>query len=335
MEPIHSQIIRAHTPGHFGRSSHARGLSRLLGLVLIIFWAGFAAAEPPAPRPPDGSASGSRPSVCENLTTQALQGYKVPGRKPDSQMHWKLFLGNASHRLIAYIYGTRYPTNTVFYNNTPIKRILEKSDIGDPSLLPETERELRPDITDTSARNVFEIKPQGEQGLQEGTREVQTYLLALNRTLTPTNGFSAGKSFEGEILIQFAQGQYLWRLEWCTTAPGVTQYQWTRSQERLDSNVAAYRAGQWVELSEQELKQYGGWVARAVEGMVDRRERLATLSGAIGVAIDLIGEVAIVVISSSMSGERGASQPGGKVLPFPVKPLPTASPVQLPKASGM
>jgi hypothetical protein len=33
----------------------------------------------------------------------AVQGYKVPGRNPNSQMLWKFFLGNASHRLIAYI----------------------------------------------------------------------------------------------------------------------------------------------------------------------------------------------------------------------------------------
>ena len=189
--------------------------------------------------------------------------------------------------------------------------------------------------TDISARNVFEIKPQGEQGLQEGLWEIQEYLLALNRTLTPATGFSAGKSFEGEILIQFSKGQYIWHLEWCTTAPGVTQYRWTRSQERLNSNAAAYQAGQWVEISEQELKQFGGWVARSVEGMVDRRERLATLSGTIGVAIDLAGEAAMTLIFTVMSGDRGASQQGGKVLPFPSNPLPTTSPVRMPRASGM
>lgn len=90
-----------------------------------------------------------------------------------------------------------------------------------------------------------------------------------------------------------------------------------------------------MEISEQELKKYGGWVAQAVEGMVDRRERLATLSGIIGVAIDIVGEVALVVISTAMPGERGETQPGGKVLPFPSKPSTGAPPVPLPKASGM
>ncbi|HYO57119.1 hypothetical protein [Archangium sp.] len=307
-----------------------------MGLALVTALAGLASAEPPVPQPPpDNTAPGSRPPVCENLTTQALQGYKVPGRKPDSQVPWELFLGNASHRLIAYIYGTRYPTRIVYYNNYNIKRILRDRGIGDWSLLSENEREMRPDITDISARAIFEIKPYTEKGLQDGSQEVQTYLLVLNRTVLPTDRFAAGEGFEGETLIQFAQGQYIWRLEWCTTTPGVTQYRWTRSHERFDSNAAAYKAAQWVEITEQELKQYGGWVAQAIEGMVDRRERLATLSGVIGVAIDVVGEVAMTVISTAMSGERGAAQSGGKVLPFPSKSPTTTPPVQLPKASGM
>jgi hypothetical protein len=315
----------------------ARDCSRLVGLVLVTAWAGLASAEPPGhPSPPGNTASGSRPSVCENLSTQALQGYKVPGRKPDSQVPWELFLGNASHRFIAYIYRTRHPTNKVYYNKDTIKRILAEEGLGDWSLLSEEELTLRPDITDTNAARIFEVKPHNERGLQEGIQKVQTYLHALNRTImTPARRFSGGKSFEGEILIHFAQGQYIWRLEWCTTTPGVTQYRWTHSKERFNSNVAAYQAGQWVEIPEQELKQYGGWVAQAVEDMVDRRERIATLSGAVGVAIDIVGEVAMIVISTATPGERGTGQPGAKLLPFPSKPAPTAPPARLSKASGM
>jgi hypothetical protein len=312
-----------------------RDICRLVGLVLVTALAGLASAEPSAPVPPNSTAPGSRSPICERLSAEARQGYKVPGRKPDSQMPFELFLGNASHRLIAYTYGTRFPTNRVYYNSRNIQRILRNEGIGDWSLLTETEREMRPDITDASAQEVFEIKPYHEKGLKEGIHEVKTYLLALNRTLLPKDVFSAGRGFEGETLIQFAQGQYIWHLEWCTTTPGVTQYRWTRSQERFDSCAAAAQVDRWVEISEQELKQYGGWVAQAVEGMVDRRERLTTFSGAIGVAIDVVGEVAIVVISTAMSGDRGAAQPGGKLLPFPSKSPPGTPPVQLPKASGM
>ncbi|WP_095990781.1 hypothetical protein [Cystobacter fuscus] len=202
-------------------------------------------------------------------------------------------------------------------------------------MLLEHERDMRPDITDITTQEVFEIKPSGEEGLRDGIREVQAYLSALNRTAAFSDKFSAGKGFEGEVLIQFAQGQHIWHLEWCTTPPGVTQYHWTRSQTHFSSNVAAYQADQWVEISEQELKQYGGWVAQAVEGMVERREQLTTLSGAIGVAIDIVGEVAMLFISAARPGEHRATEPGGKVLPMISKPAPTKPQVQLPRASGM
>jgi hypothetical protein len=38
----------------------------------------------------------------------AVQGYNVPGRKPGSQMPWEFFMGNASHRLTAYMYGVNH-----------------------------------------------------------------------------------------------------------------------------------------------------------------------------------------------------------------------------------
>jgi hypothetical protein len=91
-----------------------------------------------------------------------------------------------------------------------------------------------------------------------------------------------------------------------------------------------------VEISEQELKKYGGWVAQASEEMVERREHLTTLSGSIGVAIDMVGQVAMLVISTMTSGgERGTAPQGAKVLPFPSTRPPAAPPVRLPKASGM
>ncbi|WNG43084.1 hypothetical protein F0U60_02470 [Archangium minus] len=311
----------------------ARDIYRLLGLMSLALLTGAASAEPSSP--PDSTASSNRPSVCANFTTQDIQGYKVPGRKPGSQEPWELFLGNASHRLIAYIYRTRHPTNLVFDNKVSIKTIIARTGIGDSSRLPENEHEIRPDITDISVRNVFEIKPHNEPGLRDGLRKIEIYLLALNRSMSPDTQFSGGKKFEGEVLIQFAQGQYIWRLEWCTTTPGVTQYRWTRSQERFDSNAAAYNAKQWVVISEQELKQYGRSVAQAVEAMVDRRERVATLGETLGMAIDIVGEVAMIVISTATSGERGTAQPGGKLLPFPSKPSSTAPAGQLPRASGM
>jgi hypothetical protein len=274
-----------------------------------------------------------------------IQGYTVPGRNPDSATPWEFFLGHAAHRLIAYMYGVNHPNNTVYYNTKSIETIVDETGLGDVARLLPGERHLRPDITDvthTSTLCVFEIKPWGEQGLLDGNRAVQTYLTALNRAVTPRARFLGGTEFQGEILIRFAQGQYIWRLEWRTSEPGVVQYQWSRSQQRFESEAAAYEARQWIDLTEQELRQYGGWVGQAVDGLVDRRERLATFSGAVGIVIELAGSAATGFFSSMVLGHGGsepsARQPpaqGGRVIPFPGRPPPADPSVRLPATGSM
>lgn len=311
----------------------ARSLFRLLGLVLLTTWTGLASAQPHDP-PGEPPTTGG-PSACDHLLRE-ISGYRVPGRKLGSQMPWEFFLGNASHQLIAYIYETRHPTDKVYYNSQPIQKILREQRIGDWSRLSEDQRELRPDILNITAKELFEIKPANPEGLQDGMLKLRIYLQALNQTLPSDTGFSAGAQFEGEILVQFAQGQYIWRLEWCTHTPGVTQYLWTRSQQRLDSTKDAYQANHWTDISEQDLKKYGGWVAQVVEGMVERREKLATLSGVLGVAIDAIGTAAVTLLSTRTPEEQqGTPQTSGKLLPFPIKSPSTGPALQLPKASGL
>jgi hypothetical protein len=76
----------------------------------------------------------------------------VPGRPFDSEVPWELFLGNAAHRVIAYIYSTRHPTHRVFSNTVTVETILEKTGGANPSLLLESERRIRsekaPEIPD-------------------------------------------------------------------------------------------------------------------------------------------------------------------------------------------
>ncbi|MFL5358937.1 hypothetical protein [Archangium sp.] len=276
-------------------------------------------------------------------TGPVVRGYSVPGRNPDSQASYKFFLGNAAHRLITFMYGVNYPESEAYYNTVTLRIILERARLGDASRLRPDERDLRPDITDATRRSLFEIKPWHDRGLQEGRQEVRTYLEALNRGVLVGRPFVGGTDFHGEILIRFAGGQYIWRLEWRTTEPGVAQYRWTRSQQRFESEAAAYESGQWVVLTEQEMRQYGGWVGQAVEGMVSRRERLATFSGVVGIVIDRVGEVTTAVFStvllnqlgSGTSAQQPPAQGGGQVIPFPTRPLPAASPAQLPAAGGM
>lgn len=294
---------------------------------------------PPPPIQLAAMSDGSTPSG--GSTGQPLQGYNVPGRRPDSQMPWEFFLGNAAHRLIGYMYGVNHPSNRVFYNQESLFGILSKMDIGNPGRLPPHESTLRPDITDVTAACLFEIKPWNAQGLQEGRQEVGIYLAALNRAAAPEMNFVAGLAFQGQILIRFAQGHYIWRLEWQTTEPGVIQYRWTRSHQRFASEKAAYDAGQWVDLTIEEMQQYGGWVAQAVEGMVKRRERLATFSGIVGIVIDGVGTAAMGVFSGVLFGRgnvRPGSQPpvqgGGQVIPFPSRPGSTVPPAKVPAAMG-
>ncbi|MFL5347344.1 MAG: hypothetical protein ACJ8AT_21375 [Hyalangium sp.] len=251
-------------------------------------------------------------------------------------------MGNAAHRLITYMYKVNHPESTVYFNTKTLATIVQDSRVGAPSRLQQNERELRPDITDISMWFVFEIKPANARGLQEGRQEVRMYLAALNRAVAPGASFTGGTEFQGQILIRFARGEYIWRLEWQTSEPGITQYRWTRSQRRFESERAAYDDGRWVELTVEELRQYGGWVGQAVEEMVTRREQLATVSGAVGVVIDIIGESARVIFAGAilgrMSSGPGAQQPptqgGGQVIPFPARPPAQVPPVQLPAAAN-
>jgi hypothetical protein len=205
-----------------------------LMLLAVLSWATPALpSEPPAP------SSGGEHSV-----TQPLGCYKLPRRDPGSNAPWRVFLGNAAHRLIAYMYGVNHPRNVVFYNNETIGDILEDRGLGDVSRLRQGEVNLCPDISDTTLRCVFEIKPWSDEGLRDGRRQVKLYLSALNRALLSSRTFAECKDFQGQILTRFAEGQHIWRLEWRTTEPGIIQYRWTRSQERFESEVEAYKDGQ-------------------------------------------------------------------------------------------
>ncbi|HEX5751911.1 MAG TPA: hypothetical protein VFZ09_37165 [Archangium sp.] len=286
----------------------------------------------------DSPAAGGTPSGA------AIQGYDVPGRNPGSQTPWQFFFGNAAHRLIAYMYGVNHPGHQTYYNSSTLYSIIRDTRLGDSSRLLPNERPLRPDITDVTARHLFEIKLWHEQALEEGRQEVRTYLAALNRVVAPDMSFSAGTDFRGEVLIRFARGQYIWRLTWWVAEPGVVQYRWTRSQRRFESEVAAYEDGQWVTLIQEEMAQYGGWVGQAVEEMVERRERLATFSGAVGIVIEVLGNAATGFFSGAILGRMGSgpgakqppSQGGGQVIPFPSPSSPIAPPVRVPAAaSGM
>jgi hypothetical protein len=260
-------------------------------------------------------------------------------------MPWELYLGHAAHRIISYKYGLDHPDNKIFYNTETLQNILEEIRMENPAHLLPGEGHLRPDITDTTALRLYEVKPWNDEGLKEGRKQARQYLTILNRGVPPHRQFSGGMGFQGEMLIRFTNGNHIWRLEWCTPEPSIVQYHWTRSKERFDSEAMAYQAAEWVRISVADMAQFGGWVAYAAEVMVSNRERLTTLSNALGVVIDAIGHVTIGTLTGETLRRMGPlparqpplqppSQDGAKIIHFPSRAPPTQPPARLPTAAS-
>jgi hypothetical protein len=124
------------------RGSRTRSTFRLAGFLLVLVAALGAQAEPPSS--------------------------KLPGRKLDSKEPWGAFLGKAAHEVIGLEYRVQHPSNRVFLNTVDLYRIVEKGKLGDPERLPELVRRSRPDITDTRALVLFELKPDNEESRDKG-----------------------------------------------------------------------------------------------------------------------------------------------------------------------
>lgn len=293
--------------------------------------------------------------------------YTSPGR-PGNQP-WAFFMGAAAHRLIAYHYGYTHPGNQVYTNFVDIPTILQQSGAGDPSRVSPSRQGLKPDITDTTTRQVFEIKPWNAEGLRQGREQVQEYQKGLNEGAPANRQFSLGTGVSGELGVRFARGVAAWRLTWQTTEPGVIQYRWQRLNARdedIRSFEEAYANNQWIDVTEAEMQQHAQALSQAVDQMVEHRETLERVSTVTGYVIDVVGTVATGFLSAalgSMMGGRAAparpqprvapAQPGvappaappsvpsmptappaappGKVIPFPQRPA-APSPVPLRKA---
>jgi len=115
------------------RGSRTRSTWGLAGFLLVFVAALGAQAEPPSS--------------------------KLPGRKPDSKEPWGAFLGKVAHEAMGIDYRVQHPTNAVFLDTVNLYNIVGKGELGDPERLPKSVRLLRPDITDTRALVLFEIKP--------------------------------------------------------------------------------------------------------------------------------------------------------------------------------
>jgi hypothetical protein len=189
---------------------------------------------------------------------------RLPGRKPDSMEPWGAFLGRAAHLAIGRQYSAQHPTNAVFLDPAKLYDIVKEGELGDPERLPEFVRRLRPDITDTRALVLFEIKPDHEEGRKEGREQARRYLAALNGAVNPGKKLAGGTGFEGSLFLEFENGGALWQLSWRTPEPGVTLYRWSYRRENPHASWKERAAQKEEALPREEAEQRGEMAEQAL-----------------------------------------------------------------------
>ena len=204
------------------------------------------------------------------LDASAAPPVKLPGRKPGSQEPWGAFLGRSAHLAIGLQYGVQYPTRTVFLD-TELFTLVEDGELGDPERLSEFVRRLRPDITDMSARVLFEIKPDTAEALEEGRQQAGNYLEALNKAVDPDKKLSGGTGYTGSLFLEFEGGGALWELSWRTPEPGVTLYRWSYRRGKEGSRWQERADQPREEIPLQELERRGELVEQVLRAAYAKR----------------------------------------------------------------
>jgi hypothetical protein len=210
----------------------------------------------------------------------------LPGRKPDSTEPWGAFLGKAAHVAIGREYRVQHPTNAVFLDTVNLYTIVGKGELGDPERLPEFVRLLRPDITDTRALMLFEIKPDNEEGRKEGREQAGRYLAALNEAVEPDKKLAGGTSFEGSLFLEFENGGALWQLSWRTPESGVTLYRWSYRRKKPNASWKERAAQKAEELPREEVEQRGELAEQAIRAAYDKSERPKGFQGQVYLPVD-------------------------------------------------
>jgi hypothetical protein len=232
---------------------------RLAGFLLVLVAALGARAEPPSS--------------------------KLPGRKPDSREPWGAFLGKAAHDAIGREYRLQYPINTVFLD-TNLSTIVGDGKLGNPKRLSKFVRLLRPDITDTLALVLFEIKPDDEASRSEGREQTGHYLAALNEVVEPDKKLAGGTGFEGSLFLEFENGGALWRLSWRTPEPGVTLYRWSYRRKKPGASWKERAAQKEEELPGEEVEQRGELAEQAIRAAYEGGERPKGFQGQVYLPAD-------------------------------------------------
>ncbi|MGZ3459294.1 MAG: hypothetical protein ACXU86_12425 [Archangium sp.] len=229
------------------RGRRTRSTLGLAGFLLVLVAALGAQAEPPSS--------------------------KLPGRQPDSREPWGAFLGKAAHVAIGRTYSVQHPANRVFLNTVSLADIVKAGKLGEPKRLSEFVRRLCPDITDTDALVLFEIKPDDEESRREGREQAGRYLVALNEAVEPDKKLTGGTGFEGSLFLEFENGGALWQLSWRTPEPGVTLYRWSYRRKKPNASWKERAAQKEEELPREEIEQRGELAEQAIRAAYEGGER--------------------------------------------------------------
>jgi RHS repeat-associated protein len=301
------------------------GVSTSTGLNLYV----YARANPVVFRDPDG---------------REPEGYHIEGHVHSSdpwggEEEWQTFAGKAAHILIAWDYRRKNPDHEVYTNFFSIASILRQSGAGDPAKVDKDLRALKPDITDITTKEVYEIKPKGAANWNVAFKEAVEYQKGLNQGLAGRRGYREGFSlgmsyFGGELGVKFEGGVAGWRLVWALTGPGVIQYSLQRLNPKKQSEAGfkeAYENGWWVEVSEPEMKQHAKRYYEAIESYLGTDAFLSRMEGTYGAALDLYG----MVTSGMLMGAILDSLGGWGAVPqrsAPGAPAPAPTPAITPSA---
>ncbi|MFL5354828.1 hypothetical protein [Archangium sp.] len=232
----------------------------LAGFLLVLVAALGAQAEPPSTR--------------------------LPGRPLESRERWGFFLGKAAHTAIGREYRVRHPRRVVFLDPANLSKIVKEGRLGNPERLSELVRLLRPDITDTSDRVLFEIKPDDEASRDEGREQAGRYLAALNAVVDPGKQFVGGTGYEGSLFVEFENGGALWHLSWRTPEPGVTLYRWSSRRKKPNATWKERAAQKEEELPRDEMEQLGELAEQAIQAAYDKGERPKGFQGQVYLPAD-------------------------------------------------
>ena len=180
----------------------------------------------------------------------------------------------------------QHPSNRIFLDPVNLSTIVKDGELGDPKRLSEFFKRLRPDITDTRALVLFEIKPDNEEGRRQGREQAGRYLAALNAAVEPHKQLAGGTGFEGSLFIEFENGGALWQLSWHTPEPGVTLYRWRYRRNQPNASWKERAAQKEEQMPQEEMEKRGEVAEQALRAAYERGELPSDFQGQVYLPVD-------------------------------------------------